>query len=246
MSHLNASREYPPNILLAIKGEESYTLCILANQRVRLDHSTKHPATMSTARQLQPISVADYLSREQNAIHKHEYVEGVIYAMVGATNTHNRIATNGTVALGQQLRGKSCQVFNSDTKIRVRQTQGTRFYYPDLSVVCRVNPAGDTFQDEPVVIVEVMSKSTRRTDEYEKREWYLSINSVRVYVRVEQSLAAAVVDRRVDSGFEREVYVGQNAVISLPEIQCDLAFADLYENVEFLPLEADDESELKP
>jgi len=243
MNEARLALQTPLNILLATKGEESYDLFMPANQRVHLDHSTKHAATMSTARQLQPISVADYLSGEQNAVHKHEYVEGVIYAMVGATNTHNRIATNGTGSLHAQLRGKSCQVFNSDTKIRVRQTRGTRFYYPDLSVVCRVNPAGDTFQDEPVVIVEVMSESTRRTDEYEKRESYLSINSVRVYIRVEQSSAAAVVDRRVDSGFEREVYIGQDAVIPLPEIQCDLALTDLYENVEFLPLEADDESE---
>ena len=216
---------------------------MLANHCVRLDHSTKHAAKMSTARQLQPISVAEYLSGEENAVRKREYVEGFIYAVVGDANAHNRIATNGTGLIGEQLRGKLCQVFNSDTKIRVRQTRGTRFYYPDFSVVCRVNPAGDTYPDEPVVIVEVMSESTRRTDEYEKRESYLSINSLRVYIRVEQSSAAAVVDRRVDSGFEREVYVGQDFMIPLPEIQCDLALADLYENVEFLPLEADDEFE---
>lgn len=219
-----------------------YSLCILGIHPLGLAQSTKNAVTMSTARLLQPISVAEYLSGEQNAVQKHEYVEGVIYAMVGATNAHNRIATNGTGSLHAQLRGKSCQVFNSDTKIRVRQTRGTRFYYPDLSVVCRVNPAGDTFQDEPVVIVEVISESTRRTDEYEKRESYLTINSLHVYIRVEQTSAAVVVDRRADSGFEREVYVGLDAVIPLPEIQCDLALADLYENVEFLPLEADEES----
>ena len=198
---------------------------------------------MSTARQKQPVSVADYLSVEHNALRKHEYVEGDVYAMVGATNTHNRIATNGTVSLGQQLRGRTCQVFNSDTKVRVRQTRGTRFYYPDFSVVCRVNPASDTYQDAPVVIVEIISESTRRTDEYEKRESYLSINSLQVYVRVEQTSAAAVVDRRVDSGFEREVYVGLDAVIPLPEIECQLPLAELYEKVEFLPLEAGESTE---
>jgi Uma2 family endonuclease len=198
---------------------------------------------MSTARQHQPVSVADYLSGEHNALRKHEYVEGDVYAMVGATNTHNRIATNGTGSLHSQLRGKTCQVFNSDTKVRVRQTRGTRFYYPDFSVVCRVNPASDTYQDAPVVIVEIISESTRRTDEYEKRESYLSINSLQVYVRVEQTSAAAVVDRRVDSGFEREVYVGLDAVIPLSEIACQLPLAELYEKVEFLPLEADDLSE---
>ena len=94
-----------------------------------------------------------------------------------------------------------------------------------------------------MVIVEIISESTRRTDEYEKRESYLSINSLQVYVRVEQTSAAAVVDRRVDSGFEREVYVGLDAVIPLSEIACQLPLAELYEKVEFLPLEADDLSE---
>jgi len=77
------------------------------------------------------------------------------------------------------------------------------------------------------------------TDESEKCESYRSINLLRVYVRVEQSSAAAIVDRRADSGFEREVYIGMDAVIPLPEIRCQLTLADLYENVEFLPLEED-------
>lgn len=196
---------------------------------------------MSTVPHYEPISIATYLSGEQADKRKHEYVEGVVYAMVGATNAHNRIATNATVALGGQLRGKPCQVFNSDTKIRVRLARGTRFYYPDASVACRLNPQSDTFQDAPVVILEVISESTRRTDEYEKREAYLSIDSLCVYILAEQVTAAAVVYRRTDSGFARETYVGHEAAIPLPEIECDLRLADLYENVEFPPPAADDD-----
>jgi len=73
-------------------------------------------------------------------------------------------------ALYSQLRGKRCQVFNSDMKTRVRLSRSTRFYYPDLSVVCQPNGGDETYQDNPVVIVEVISESTRRVDEYEKRE----------------------------------------------------------------------------
>jgi Uma2 family endonuclease len=196
---------------------------------------------MSTAPHCQPIAVSDYLRGEATARHKHEYVEGVVYAMVGATNAHNRIATNGTVVLGGQLRGKPCQVFNSDTKIRVRLARGTRFYYPDVSVVCQLNPPGDTFQDAPVVIIEVISESTRRTDEYEKREAYLSIGTLCVYILVEQSDAVAVVHRRADSGFARETYLGDHSVIPLPEVECELRLAELYENVVFPPPTSDDE-----
>lgn len=196
---------------------------------------------MSTAAHRHPISVDDYLRGETTARRKNEYVHGVVYAMVGGTNVHNRIATNATVALGGQLRGKPCQVFNSDTKIRVRTSHGTRFYYPDVSVVCRLNPPGDTYQDAPIVVVEVLSESTRRIDALEKRDTYLSIDSLRVSLRLEQSAAEATVDRRTDSGFQPETYLGREAVIPLPEIDCQLSLAELYENVEFPPAVSDDE-----
>jgi len=188
---------------------------------------------MSSAPDYQPIAVRDYLAGELTARRKHEYVDGNVYAMVGATNAHNRIATNATGMLYTQLRRHRCQVFNSDTKVRVRLAHSTRFYYPDLSVVCQPNPPGDTFHDAPVVIVEVVSESTRRTDEYEKREAYLTIDSLCVYILVEQSAASALVYRRGDSGFERETHIGLDAVIPLAEIECNLPLADLYEQVEF-------------
>lgn len=199
---------------------------------------------MSTASNLAPISVREYLLGEEEARHRHEYVHGVVYAMVGATNAHNRIATNATVVLGGSLRGKRCQVFNSDTKVRVRLARGTRFYYPDAMVVCQPNPGSDTFQDSPVVIIEVISPSTRRTDETEKRDTYLSIDSLMVYVRLEQSSALAIVDRRGDDGFAGEAYQGLNAVIPLSEIESELSLGELFESVEFVaePTEEDEDS----
>ncbi len=190
---------------------------------------------MSTAPHFQPISVRDYLDGERQAKRKHEYVDGVVYAMAGGTVTHSRIASNAIVALGGQLRGQRCQVFNSDIKIRIQQAHDTRFYYPDLSVVCQPNPPHEHYHDAPVVIVEVVSESTRRIDEHEKREAYLSVDSLRVYLLVEQAAAAVLVYRRGDRGFTREIYEGLDAVVELPEIGCTLALAELYENVEFPP-----------
>ena len=198
---------------------------------------------MSSAPNYEPILVSDYLRGELNARQKHEYVEGVVYAMVGATNVHNRISTNATIALGMQLRGKPCQVYNSDTKIRVQLSRGTRFYYPDVSIVCHPNVPSDTFHDAPAVIVEVLSESTRRTDEYEKREAYLSIGSLCVYLLVESYTSAALVYRRSDNGFERETYVDLDAIIPLPEVECELRFNDLYADVEFPPAAGNVESE---
>jgi len=196
---------------------------------------------MSNASHPLPISVQDYLAGELIARRKHEFVDGVVYAMSGGTVTHSRIASNAVIAVGSQLRGKKCEVFNSDMKVRVRQSRGTRFYYPDLSVVCQPNPPTDTFQDAPVVIVEVLSESTRRVDQYEKREAYLSIDSLRVLILVEQSLPAATVYRRHDEGFDREVFNGLDATIPLPEINCQLPLTELFANVEFVPIANEDD-----
>src|SRR5205807_8009069 len=136
--------------------------------------------------------------------------------MAGARNAHNAIASNTLVAVGSRLRGRSCRPFNSDTKIRVRLPTHVRFYYPDASVICRPNPQTDSFQDEPAVLFEVLSRRTRRIDEGEKKDAYLTIPSLNVYILVEQESPIVIVFRRTEAGFVREVYQGLAAVVPLP------------------------------
>ena len=112
---------------------------------------------MTTARITEPISVENYLDGELVSPVKHEYVAGAVFAMVGARNAHNVIASNTHGLLYTALRGRPCRPCNSDTKIRIRASDHVRFYYPDVSVVCQANPLSDTFQDRPVLIVEVLS-----------------------------------------------------------------------------------------
>jgi Uma2 family endonuclease len=190
---------------------------------------------MTAAEKLELISVEDYLAGELNSTAKHEYLGGMVYAMAGASNRHNAIAGNLFAALHSRLRGKKCRPFNSDTKIRLRLPTHWRFYYPDASVVCRPNPPDDSFQDEPAAIFEVMSEATRRIDEGEKRDAYLTIPSLHAYVLLEQNKAAAIVYRRTEQGFSREIYTGLDACISLDEIDSQLPLAEAYEGVEFEP-----------
>jgi Uma2 family endonuclease len=190
---------------------------------------------MSTAKQLNLVSVEDYLAGELVSPIKHEYLGGVVYAMAGARNAHNLIATNALGALHARLRGKPCRPFNSDTKIRIRLPTQVRFYYPDVSVVCRPNPQTDSFQDEPAVLFEVISRRTRRIDEGEKKDAYLTIPSLSVYVLIEQDTAAVVAFRRTEGGFVREVHEGLDAVLPLGEVGTDLPLAEIYETVEFAP-----------
>ncbi len=190
---------------------------------------------MTAAEKLNLISVEDYLAGELESPIKHEYIAGVVHAMAGARNAHNIIAGNTYVALHNRLKGRPCRPFNSDTKIRVRLPTHWRFYYPDASVICRPNPQIDSFQDEPAVIFEVLSKTTRRIDGGEKKDAYLTIPSLSAYVLLEQDTASAVVYRRTEQGFVPEVYNGQDAIIPLLEIDIELPLAEIYDSVEFLP-----------
>lgn len=179
------------------------------------------------------ISPASYLADELKGPLKREYVGGVVYAMSGASNRHNRIGTNLLTSLGQRLRGGACEAFNSDTKVRIQLPTHVRFYYPDAMVVCRPNPETDSFQDSPAVVFEVLSRATRRVDEGEKRDAYLSLGSLQAYVLVEQDSPAIVVFRRGDQGFVREVCHGLDGVLKLTDPDITLPLAEFYERLTF-------------
>jgi Uma2 family endonuclease len=195
---------------------------------------------MTSTQKRRYLSVEEYLAGELVSPVKHEYLGGVVYAMTGARNSHNVIAGNIQGMLYGRLRGKRCQSFNADTKIRIQYPTHVRFYYPDVSVTCRPNSQSQSFQDQPTVIVEVLSKSTRRTDEGEKRDAYFTIPTLSVYLLVEQASASVTVYRRREDGFARELYDGLDAVVALPEIECELPLGEIYERVEFVP-EPEDE-----
>ena len=182
----------------------------------------------------EPVSVDEYLEGELASEVKHEYVGGQVHAMAGGTTRHSAVATNVTTAFGGALRGKRCRPFNSDLKVRLELPGQTRFYYPDAMVVCELRPDNESWQDRPVVVVEVLSESTRRTDLTEKREAYLAIPTLKALIFVEPDFAHVTVHRRGPSGgFVVEEYAGLDAVIPLPEVEIELPLAEVYEGVKF-------------
>jgi Uma2 family endonuclease len=188
---------------------------------------------MTAAKQIELVSVADYLAGELVSETKHEYSGGYVYAMAGAKNVHNRIAVALYGSFYAQLRGKPCEPFNSDTKVRIQLPTHTRFYYPDGMVVCQPNAADESFQDKPVVIAEVVSEATRRVDEGEKREAYLAIPTLSAYLLIETDSPRVVVHRRGENGFVAEAYEGTGAAVPLEAIDVELPLAELYERVDF-------------
>src|SRR2546421_12532355 len=105
------------------------------------------------------LSVADYLAGERDVDVRHEYVDGQVYAMAGASDRHNRIALNIASRLNDQLADDRCEAFMADMKVRVTEDL---YYYPDVVVTCDP-PGGDPyFRTQPRLIVEVLSPSTCR------------------------------------------------------------------------------------
>jgi Uma2 family endonuclease len=180
------------------------------------------------------VSVEDYLAGEERSEIRHEYLGGAVHAMAGGTNDHAAIAMNVSVSLGGRLRGKPCRPFGGDAKVRIELPHQTRFYYPDLQVVCLPNPGSDRFQERPVLVLEVLSESTRRTDMGEKKEAYLSIPSLKILILAESESARVTVYRRsTDGGFVAEEHSETGDVIALPEIGADLPLVEIYDGVSF-------------
>lgn len=188
---------------------------------------------MSSAQRPEYFSVEEYLIVEEQALIKSEYIDGWVRAMSGTTLRHNSIKLNCLIQLGTQLRGNPCRPFDSDTKVRIDSVSRKRFYYPDVQVVCQSNEPTSVFQDNPVLVIEVLSPSTRRYDLDEKLTAYLTIPSLQCYVVLEQHQPIAIVMRRSNGGFLRELIEGIDGTVELPFLNCSLAMRDIYEGVEF-------------
>ncbi len=190
---------------------------------------------MSSAEKTDYISPDAYLEQELAAATKSEYVDGWIRAMTGASNRHNIVATNTCAILWHQLKGKPCQAFNADTKVKIQRAASTWFYYPDVSVVCEENSQLDSFQQRPVLVVEVLSRSTRATDLDEKLNNYLTLPSLQYCLLLEQTQPRAILMRRSNSGFLRETCEGLDGRIELLEIGCCLKLSEIYDRIDFSP-----------
>lgn len=178
----------------------------------------------------------DYVRLEEAANVKHEFFEGRIFAMAGGTPEHGALAVRVATALSNQLRGKRCNVYSSDTRIRVTATGLVT--YPDVSVVC----GGEQRDREdrlalvnPVVLVEIMSPTTAAYDRGDKLEHYKRIPTLQEVVLVAQDRAAVEVWRRGENGWTLAYAAGGQGA-RLESIGCDLVPSELFRD----PFTADD------
>lgn len=176
------------------------------------------------------VTVVEYLHAEELSDVKHEYLNGVVHAMAGGTIRHSTVALNISSALKTRLRGKDCRPHASDAAVNLSRNNDERYYYPDTSVTCGpFNPAARVL-DNPVVIFEVLSPSTARIDQTEKKDAYLACESIQHYVIVEPEHAEVIIYTREADGWKLTIFNELTDALPLSAIEVELPLAEIYEN----------------
>ncbi|MEK6302663.1 MAG: Uma2 family endonuclease [Acidobacteriota bacterium] len=176
------------------------------------------------------MTVAEYLESEKDGTVRHEYLDGEVYAMSGASKRHNRIANNLNIHLDTRLRGGPCQVFIVDVKVFIEALNF--FYYPDIVVACDPADDDDYIVKRPVLVVEVESPSTVAIDRREKLMAYRKVESLREYLRLSQDSISAEIHRRDDNGDWWSEQVAADQELRLESVGLRVALSALYEGVE--------------
>jgi Uma2 family endonuclease len=177
----------------------------------------------------------EYLALERKAEDKSEYVDGEIVAMTGASRKHNLIVFNLTGEIRQQLKGRSCEAYSNDMRVRI---PSRRLYtYPDMAVVCGEPQLEDNEFDtllNPTLIIEVLSEPTELSDRGKKFGFYRTIESLEEYLliaqdecRIEQYV------RQADGGWLLSEHRSPEDTVKLNSIQCSLELREVYDKVAF-------------
>lgn len=178
---------------------------------------------------------SEYLAYERESDTRHEFIDGHVLAMSGASREHNLITSSAHFSLYGQLRGKGCELYQGDMRVHVSSTR--TYTYPDLVVVCGkpefIDEDVDTLLN-PTLIIEVLSPSTESYDRGKKFQNLWQVASLREYVLI------AADQPRIES-FTRQsagkwlltAAVGLEQTITLTSIGCALSLAEVYEQVTF-------------
>lgn len=178
----------------------------------------------------------EYLAFERGAEYKNEYVDGEVFAMTGASREHNLITINLGREVTQQLRGRPCEAYASEMRVRI---PGRGYMYPDLVIVCDEPRFEDGHLDtllNPTVIVEVLSESTERYDRGKKFSLYRTIESLAEYVLVAQDeYRVEQYVKQPDARWLLSDHRSPGDVVELASVRCAFALRDVYEKVTLPP-----------
>jgi len=174
----------------------------------------------------EPLSFEDYLLWEEEQEERHEFINGRVLAMAGASDPHELVALNLAAALLARLRSKGCRVYKGDMKLRYRAGQVDLSYYPDVMVVCDPADSHAVYKERPKLLAEVMTRF--KTDHFEKLFIYEQIESLEEYLVLSQDAGqpAAWVYRRAEGCQMPEAI--QAGEVELSSLGVRLSLEELY------------------
>jgi len=186
---------------------------------------------MSVGKKTEYLSVEEYLRLEEKAAVRHEYVDGQIFEMSGATQRHSIIITNLVAKLDAFLEGTPCNVLSQGFKVRV--ASANCFYYPDIVISCGESDDESVYTENPSLIVEVLSPSTASIDRREKRLNYAQIPSLTQYLIVHQRhKRVELYTRRENGDWDLQQFLSGESfcLASLPNGGLTLSVDTVYKN----------------
>ena len=190
---------------------------------------------MITQTQKRSYSPSEYLALEEVAVFRSEYHDGEIVPMTGGTAEHNQIAINLVTYLRSILRGKNYRVYMNDMRLWIPRYR--EYTYPDVMVILG-QPVfeGDnrTTVTNPLVIMEVLSASTKNYDKGEKFDYYRSIPDFQEYILVEQYQPYVAQYQKTQAGWLLREYENLEAVLAMNAIDLQIPLAEIYDLVEFV------------
>lgn len=170
----------------------------------------------------------EYLAFEEQSLYRHEYINGVVHAMTGASLAHNRIAQKLVIAFGTHLKGGPCEPFFLEAKLEIQAGRDRIMYYPDVMVSCRPEDRTDQIVRNPKLVLEILSKSTQHIDRREKAMTYQRVQAIDEYVLIAQSLPKVIVHRRAE-GWRPMIYSSMDARVELRSIGLQMPLSQIYE-----------------
>lgn len=174
---------------------------------------------------------AAYLDWEARQTEKHEYLDGEVFAMAGASRAHATVAGNIFMALRNHLRGGPCSVFIADMKLHVQADNA--FYYPDVFVTCAESDrAQDQYMSAPSLVVEVLSPSTSAYDRGGKFASYRKLPTLREYVLIDPERLSVDLFRRHVDGHWALYPAEAGQTVTLDSVGLSLPIEALYEDVD--------------
>jgi Uma2 family endonuclease len=190
---------------------------------------------MGAALALAKITPEEYLQFERQSETKHEYFDGEIFAMAGASRRHCKISANLMRIIGNKLYKTKCSVYANDFRVKIKETG--LYTYPDLIVTCGKEILEDQVKDtllNPLIIIEILSPSTEKYDRGKKFAHYRQIENLQNYVLISQEEPNIEVFQRQPN--EQWLFSEKNGLensIEIPAIDYLLPLVEVYDKIDF-------------